>query len=100
MAKKQVTRSKVHSARAAAVRLPDEVQHLRNDFEKYVEQTSKDLEASRQEIQRLARRVYHLEQLVEQHMPADGPAVSLQAPPSRAKSLFTFLGRPNLPSLS
>lgn len=87
-------------ARSEPVRLSDEVLHLRNDFVQYVEQASKDLEAARQEVQRLARRVHHLEQLLKQRARTETPVVSTQAPPPAAKSLFTFLGRSNLASLS
>ena len=78
-----------------------QAQRLRSDFEKLVKRTSKDLESrpkqllamlekeaekrlepivkrllgpSRQEIQRLARRVHALEQLMQQHSHAETPA--------------------------
>ena len=76
-----------------AARLADEVQRLRSDFDTYVE-------SSRHEIQRLSRRVHQLEQLLKQRMSAQTPAGPTQLATPRAKSLFTFLGRPSLPSLS
>lgn len=65
-------------------------------FDTYAERISKDLEAAQQEVRRLSRRVQHLEQLVKEQ----AHAVPMRVSPSPARSLFTFLGRPNLPSLS
>ena len=93
MAKKKVTRRKAQSSpavsrlwgdvkkmrrdtevllnreRSEAVRLSEEVRRLRSDLDKHVERTSKDLEAWRQDVQNVSRRVHRLEQLVRQHMP-------------------------------
>jgi ElaB/YqjD/DUF883 family membrane-anchored ribosome-binding protein len=120
MARKKVTRSKSQSSppvsrlwgdvkkmrrdteavlnreRSEAVRLSEEVRRLRNDLDKHVERTSKDLEAWRQDVQDVSRRVHRLEQLVRQHMHAGTSAVVMQAQPPASKSLFTFLGRPSL----
>lgn len=83
--------------RSEAVRLSEEVRRLRSDFDKHVERTSKDLEAWRQDVQNVSRRVHRLEQLVRQQMPTEAAAVLMQAPSPASKSLFTFLGRPSLP---
>lgn len=48
-----------------------------------------ELEALRQEVQRLARRVHHLEQLAKRWRPTE-----MQPTRSPAMSLFTLLGRP------
>ncbi len=84
-------------ARKEADRLSDEVRRLRTAFDTYVEQTSKELQASQQEVERLARRVHRLEQLARPRMQID---TQVRLPTSPAKSLFTFLGRPTLSSLS
>ncbi len=94
MVKTRVARSKMQSALLSA----REEQRLRGDADTSLGQTSKDLDALRQEVQRLARRVQHLEQLLKQQTQAETRPV--QTPTSSAKSLFTFLGRPSLPSLS
>lgn len=96
MIKTRVPRSKMQSALLPA----REVQRPRGDVDTSLAQTSKDLDALRQEVQRLARRVQHLEQLVKHQAQAATRAVPAQTPPSSAKSLFTFLGRPSLTSLS
>jgi ElaB/YqjD/DUF883 family membrane-anchored ribosome-binding protein len=120
MAKKRITRSKAQSSpavlrlwgdvkkmrrdtevlldreRSEAVRLSEEVRRLRSDLDKHVERTSKDLEAWRQDVQNVSRRVHRLEQLVMQQMPAAATATAPQAPSPASKSLFTFLGRPSL----
>jgi len=120
MAKKKVTRSKAQlnpavsrlwgdakkmrrdtevllkRERSEAVRLSAEVRRLRSDLDKHVERTSKDLEACRQDVQNVARRVHRLDQLVRQQMPAAATAAPPPAPSPAAKSLFTFLGRPSL----
>jgi hypothetical protein len=95
---RQETDALLNRARKEADRLFDEVRRLRSAFDSYVEQTSKELHVSQQEIERLARRVYHLEQLARPRVQVD-TAARLPST-SSAKSLFTFLGRPNLPSLS
>jgi len=86
----------LNSERSEAVRLSEEIRQLRSDFDKHVERTSKDLEAWRQDIQTVSRRVHRLEQLMRQHRPAEAHAVLMQAPSPASKSLFTFLGRPSL----
>jgi hypothetical protein len=91
------TNTLLNDARKEADRLFDEVRRLRNAFDSYVEQTSKQLQVSQQEIERLARRVHRLEQLAKPRVQIDTAA---RLPTSSAKSLFTFLGRPSLPSLS
>ena len=84
-------------ARKEADRLSDEVRRLRDAFDTYVEQASKELRVSQHEIERLARRVHRLEQLATPRVRID---TQVRLPTSPAKSLFTFLGRPCLPSLS
>jgi ElaB/YqjD/DUF883 family membrane-anchored ribosome-binding protein len=82
--------------RSEAVRLSEEVRRLRGDLDKHVERTSKDLEAWRQDVQNVSRRVHRLEQLAKQQMPAAATAAAPQPPSPASKSLFTFLGRPSL----
>lgn len=99
-ARKEATRLSQEQKRALE-QVAKKVQRLSSDFEKGVKRTSKDLEArskelfsklekdiekrlepiidrvvgpSRQEVQRLSRRVHELEQLVQQHAPATPPA--------------------------
>ena len=120
MARKKVTKSKAQSSPAVsrlwgdvkkmrrdtavlltrerneAVRLSEEVRRLRSDLDKHVERTTKDLEAWRQDVQNVSRRVHRLEQLVRQQMPAEASASPPYAPSPASKSLFTFLGRPSL----
>jgi uncharacterized coiled-coil DUF342 family protein len=91
------TNALLNQARKEADRLFDEVRRLRSAFDSYMEQTSKQLHVSQQEIERLGRRVHRLEQLARPRVQIDTAA---RLPTSSAKSLFTFLGRPNLPSLS
>ena len=91
------THTLLSRARKEADRLSDEVRRLRNAFDTYVEQTSKELRASQQEIERLARRVHRLEQVTRSRVQID---TQVRLPASPAKSLFTFLGRPGQPSLS
>lgn len=91
----------------AVDRVVTEAQRLRSDLQKAAKQTSKDLESrsrqllstlektaekrlepivhrvlgpSRQEVQNLARRVHHLEQLMKQQTHAEAPAAPAQAP--------------------
>jgi hypothetical protein len=91
------THTLLSRARKEADRLADEVRRLRNAFDAYVGQTSKELRVSQQEIERLARRVHRLEQVTRPRVQIDTQA---RLPASPAKSLFTFLGRPSQPSLS
>jgi hypothetical protein len=73
------------------------MQRLRGAFDTHVERISRELQTSQQEIERLARRVQRLEQQARPRMQIDTRG---RLPTSPAKSLFTFLGRPSLPSLS
>jgi hypothetical protein len=77
-----------------AGRLSKELQRLRSESEELGERIAGGLETSRQEIVRLARRVKELELVVTQATP---PRPRTQAPSWPSKSLFTFLGQPNLP---
>jgi hypothetical protein len=83
--------------RADTARLFDEVQRLRDDLDRYAERTAKDLDASRQEVRSLSRRMDHLEQLIKRYEQAGASTVSMRVPAS-SKSLFTFLGRPTMPA--
>ena len=80
--------------RREAEHLSQELQRLRGEFDELSKQIAGDLEASRQEIERLARCVQELERLVTQAPPPRTPA---HAPSWPSKSLFTFLGRSNFP---
>jgi len=84
----------LHRARREVERLSKELQRLHSECDEWGKRIAGDLEASRQEIERLARRVKELERVVTQAAP---PRTSAQAPTWPSKSLFTFLGRPNFP---
>ena len=80
-------------AHRKTARLADDLQRLRAEFDRYAEE-------SQQEMQRLSRRVYQLEQLaktIRRERPTTG---ATRTPMPSARSLFTFLGRPAFPSLS
>jgi hypothetical protein len=82
-------------ARREAERLSQDLQRLRSESDELGKRIAGDLEIARQEIERLSRRVKELERLVIQATP---PRTSAQPPSWPSKSLFTFLGRPHLPS--
>jgi len=95
-----------HEQKRTLDRVVSEARRLRSDFEKSAKRTSKDLESrskrllsrlekevekriepvvsrlvgpSRQEVQNLARRVHHLEQLVKQQSHPETPTASTQS---------------------
>ena len=84
-------------ARKQPRRLSDEVRELRDAFETYTQRASKELQVARKETERLARRVHYLEQIMKHNALAETSAAPTR---TSAKSLFTFLGRRNQPSLS
>lgn len=83
-------------ARHETWNLSEEVRRMRTELDDLARQISKSLEASQQDVQHLSRCLQELEQLVRRSTPAPTPAVSMHAPSSPPKSLFTFLGRPSL----
>ena len=84
----------LNRVRREAERLSKELQRLRSESDELGKRIAGDLQASRQEIERLARCVKELEHVVIQ---ATAPRAPGQVPSWPAKSLFTFLGRPNFP---
>jgi hypothetical protein len=87
-----------NNAAPAITELADLVQQLRTDFDEHVHQASKETEVSYHEIQRLWRRVQHLERRLRQYVYAPTRPDSKHAP-AATTSLFTFLGRPIVSSV-
>jgi hypothetical protein len=71
-----------------ARRLADELQQLRDDCDRRVA-------AALHEVERLSRRVQHLEHVLQQPLHAEAARSALREPPPAKMSLFTFLGRQN-----
>ena len=88
--------ARLNHVRREAERLSKELQRLRSESDELGKRIAGDLEASRQEIERLARCVKEFERGLTQ---ATVPRTPGQAPSWPAKSLFTFLGRPNFPGV-
>ncbi len=83
----------VGPTRGKGARLAADLEQLRADFAAYVDE-------SRQEMQRLSRRMQQLELLAKKRVRSEPAADPSRTPMSSARSLFTFLGRPTVAPLS